>query len=258
MLIKTEKTDIIMNFLKQELLLNQNIIGIIENVPEAVIYVDNSDSPKGVLVEKGYFRYIYSRDDGFIDYVLDNYFKEGYYGFSGTDKAIAARIKARYELDWENPCTLYYMPAENLNRGLIKSKVSSVDIKDAQTIDYFYQFRNRWSLEAIKKDIKLRPSSAVYIDDDIACWVLVHDDNSMGIMYTKDEYRRKGYAVDVTIDLASKIIEQGKIPYLQIVEGNSMSPGLAHKCGFLRCGEVTWFGIKVGNPKETDEDEEDE
>ena len=250
MILETKLSDEIMNFLKQELVLNQNIIGVIENSAEAKIYVDNVDNPKGVLVSNGYFHYIYSRDNGFIDYAADNFFKEGFFGFSGIDMTIAERIRRKHTVTWENQCALYYMPEENLDLNLIKNETSDIDIKDAEIIDKLYQYRNDWSLEAIKKDIVHRSSSAVYVDGDIACWVLVHEDNSMGIMFTKEEYRRRGYAVDVTIDLASKIIKSGKIPYIQIVKGNNMSPGLAQKCGFVECGKVVWFGIVAGTPKE--------
>jgi predicted GNAT family acetyltransferase len=75
----------------------------------------------------------------------------------------------------------------------------------------------------------------------------MHDDNSMGIVYTKEEHRGKGYAADATIDLASKIIKSGKIPYLQIIKSNSMSPGLAKKCRFLQCGHISWMGIIAGH-----------
>ena len=36
------------------------------------------------------------------------------------------------------------------------------------------------------------PDAEVYVDGDIASWVLMHNDNSMGIMYTKEEYRGRG------------------------------------------------------------------
>ncbi|HUV84244.1 MAG TPA: GNAT family N-acetyltransferase, partial [Methanosarcinales archaeon] len=147
-------------------------------------------------------------------------------------------------------CTLYYMPKENLNLSLKKNPTEKIRIEDAETVDKFYPYRNQWSLETIKRDITNRPSSAIYINGEIACWVLIHDDNSMGIMYTKEDYRRKGYAVDVTIDLTRQIIETGKTPFIQIVQGNGMSPGLAKKCGFVEVGKADWFGIIAGNPKE--------
>lgn len=178
MLIKAEKSKALMDFLKEDFLINLNTIGIIKNEPEVDIFVDNVEKPKGVVVYK------------------------------------------------------------------------DIDIKDTEVIDAYYEFRGDHSLAAIKRDILNRPSSGVYVDGELVCWVLTHDDNSLGIMYTKEEHRRKGYAVDVTIDIASKHIAKGSVPYLQIIERNNMSPGLAKKCGFVECGEVVWFGIKVGNPSE--------
>jgi len=250
MIIKIENSQSIIEFLKKDLLINQNIIGIIENASDIEIYVDDEENPKGVFVKRGYMNYIYSKEDDFINEISDTFFKEGFFGFSGVEKSIAEKIKSKFQLDWENPCTLYYMPRKNLNVNLIKNNVQSVRIEDAEIVDRHYEYSYSGSLEAIRRNIEDRPSSAVYVDGEIASWVLVHDDNSMGIMYTMKEHRRKGYAVDVTIDLASKIIATGKIPYLQIVEGNNMSPKLAKKCGFLECGQVSWFGIIAGYQKE--------
>lgn len=251
MLIKTEKSDAIMNFLNQTFLTNENIIGIIENVPWAEIYVDNIQEPKGVLVKKDdYMHYVYTQDDAFIEELCESFFEKGYYGFSGVEGSLAEKIRKRFTLDWESPCTLYYMPPENLNIELKKSMTEKIKLEDAEIVNHFYTYKNNWSLETIKRDISNRSSSAVYIDGEIASWVLIHDDNAMGIMYTKEEHRRKGYAVDVTIDLAHQIIKRGKLPFIQIVKGNGMSPGLAEKCGFVVAGKADWFGIKVGNPKE--------
>lgn len=250
MIIKTEKSQAIIDFLKTDLLVNLNIIGTIENLSNIEIFVDEIESPRGVFVKSGYMHFIYSKEDKFIDEVTNTFFKDGFFGFSGTEKSIAEKIKNKFQLHWENPCTLYYMPEENLDTSLIKTDVESIDPKDAETINKYYEYSHPGSLDVIKSDIRDRPSSAVYINGEIASWVLAHEDNSMGIMYTMKEHRRKGYAEDVTIDLASKIIERGKIPYLQIVGRNSMSPGLAKKCGFVECGHVTWFGIIAGIPKE--------
>lgn len=250
MLMKTGLTDRVRKFLEKDLLINLNMVGIMENVPEALIYVDSLENPQGVFICNGYMHYIYTNNDEFIDEVVGTFLKDGFFGFSGVEVSIAEKIKSRFKVNWENPCTLYYLPEERLDLGLIKNPIQPIDIKDAAIVDKYYQYRNEWSIERIKRDIKERPSSAVYVGGDLACWVLVHEDNSMGIMYTREEYRRKGYAVDVTIDLASSIIKKGKIPFLQIVEGNNMSPGLANKCGFVECGHVTWFGIIAGTPKE--------
>jgi len=249
-LIKTTVNDSIIEFLKKDYLINLNILGVLENVPEAEIYVDDVDNPSGVLVKQNeYMHLLYSKNDDFINEVVEVYLKTDFYGFSAVEASIAEKIMKKKEVTWDSPVTVYYMPEGNLDKSLIKNPVRSIDIKDAEEVDKYYQYRSSRSLEAIKRDITNRPSSAVYVDGQIACWVLIHDDDSMGIMYTKEEHRRKGYAVDVTVDLASKIMEQGKIPFIQIVKNNNMSPGLAQKCGFVECGQAKWFGIVSGIPE---------
>lgn len=251
MLIKTKNTDSIINFLKKELLTNMNIIGVINNVPDCEIYVDDVENPNGVFVRKDYFNYLYSQDDNFIDEICDTLFKDDFYGLAGVEESIAEKIRKKFENHWHNPCGLYYMPKENLDTSLIKTKAEIIDIKDAPTIDKYYEYKSPDSLDRIKDDIKKRPSSAIYENGEIVSWVLIHSDNSMGIMYTKDDHRRKGYAIDVTIDLASKIIDNGDIPFIHIVKGNDKSEGLAERCGFVKHEhDAIWFGVIAGIPKE--------
>jgi hypothetical protein len=250
MIIKTVPLKAIYDYLGRNPIVNENIIGIMENEAEAEIYVDDEDSPKGVLVRYRYFNYIYTEDDNFLEEVFQTVFSEGFYGFSGIYRPLAEKIRQRYLVNWEGRCALYYLPEGKFDSSLIRNTVRSIDTKDAETVNEFYIYKNHGSLERIKEDIKHRPSSAIYVDGEPVCWVLVHNDNSMGIMYTKEEHRGKGYAVDVTMDLAGKIRKQGKTPYLQIREENSMSPGLAAKCGFEKIGFADWFGIIVGIPQE--------
>lgn len=251
MLIQTSVNGAILNFLKKEWLTNQNILGVIENIPWAQIFVDDVDNPTGVLVKKDdYMHYVYTENDAFIEELRSNYLKEGFFGFSGVEGKLADKLKSGYVLGWESPCTVYYLPEGKFDPGLKINATERIRLEDAETVDKFYQYRDSGTLEVIRRDITNRPSSAVYVDGEIACWVLIHDDNSMGIMYTKEEHRRKGYAVDVTTDLIQQILDRGKLPYLQIVKGNGMSPGLATKCGFVQGGRADWFGIVAGIPKE--------
>lgn len=254
MLIKADNMSRVLSYLNDNPIVNLNIIGIIENEPEAEVYVDNSENPTGVLVRHYYFHFMYTESDSFIDEVVAQFFKEpGWYGFSGLYKPIADKIRPRFENQWESCCDIYYLPKERLDKSLIKNTTGSIRFEDAETVDKFYTYRNDESLGEIKKDILYRPSSAIYVNDEPVCWVLVHHDNSMGIMYTKEEFRNLGYAVDVTLDLASKIIDMGKQPYLQINIANNMSPDLALKCGFIKYERCDWFGFIVGTPKELKE-----
>lgn len=249
-MIKTNISDKILDFLRSDLIQNLNILGTIENVPDIEVYVDDVNNPKGVLINKGYFNHIYTKEDSFIEDILNNYCKEdGFYGFSGLEESISKKMRRHFITHWESPCDLYYLPKENYNPSLKKTETGIINLKDAEKIDTYYTYRSDESLGHIKEDIISRPTSGVYKDGEIVSWVLVHDDDSMGIMYTMEGHRGKGYAVDVTIDLSDKIIGMGKIPFLQINQYNNMSPGLATKCGFIKYGRAIWFGGIKGTPK---------
>lgn len=64
MLIKINNLNIAIDFLKQKYLVNENIIGIIENVHKAEVFVDDIESPTGVLVIKDeYMHFVYTEHD---------------------------------------------------------------------------------------------------------------------------------------------------------------------------------------------------
>lgn len=250
MIKRVEASASIFEYLRKNEIVNLNIIGIIENEPEAEIFSNSDGQPKGVVVRNGYMNYIYTEEDSFLDEAFETLFQVGFFGFSGVYRPIAEKIKKKYIVNWESRCDLYYHPGNNLDLGLIKNSVHKAELRDANIIDELYNYRSEWSLDAIKKDIIKRPSSVIYDNGEIASWVLVHNDNSIGLMYTKDKFRKRGYALDVTIDITANILESGKIPYLHINETNNMSPGLAKKCGFVKYGHADWFGIIVGMPRE--------
>ena len=251
MIIKTTLRKPIYEFLNKNKIINLNLIGFLENVPDAEVYVDNETDPTGVVARKDYFSSLYTENDDFLNEVLDTLYKDGFYGFRAVYRPIAEKIRSRFLVNWESLNALYYLPKEEVDLSQIKNPVIPIDIKDAEIINHYYTYKDETSLDRIKDDIENRPSSAIYVDGDIASWVLIHNDNSMGIMYTKEEYRGRGYAEEVTLDLVNKVLKSGHVPFLTIVDGNNMSPGLAKKCGFIHEGVYTdWFGIISGAPKE--------
>ena len=251
MMHKTTFTPALRRFLKKNWIANLNLLGIIQNESVAEILVDDEDDPKGVLVRAPRFHYVYTEDDAFLEALYEEMLqKPAFYQFSGVWRPLAEKLKTRFPVMWDNPCKLYHLPEDVRPPSCANTMVQSVDVRDAETIDQHYAYRNSTSLDKIQNCIQNRPSSAVYVNGQIACWLLVHEDDALGIMYTKEEHRRKGLAVDVTLDLLAKQRSAGKIPFIQICTDNDLSPGLATKCGFVPYGRADWFGIVVGTPRE--------
>lgn len=245
-MIRTVPNQRFYEYLNRNEIINLNIKGIIHNNPGVEIFVDDENDINGVLVRNGEFYFLYTELDDILDHFLDELARDReYIDFSGIHRPITEKILKRFRLAWRNPCDIYYLPPERYDPDLKKHPTQPLRLVDAEIVDKFYTFRSEDSLEQIREDIIRRHSSAVYVDGEPVSWVLTHEDNSMGIMYTREEYRRHGYAVDVTIDLAGKIIKSGQIPFVQILESNNQSPGLAMKCGFIKAGKCDWFGVKV-------------
>lgn len=246
MIFESDLTDNIIKLLKEDIIANQNIFGILQNCNNYKIYVDDKILPTGVVVNNGYHNYIYTKNDSFVDEII-GYLgsRKGEYGFSGINSKVAKKIKSKFEIEWENPCTLYYYPCKNIDTSKIKTKVSSVRLEDSEVVDSYYTYRDEESIYSIKEAIRNRASRCVYKDGDPVSWLLIHKDNSLGPMFTKEAYRKEGYAIDVTLSLVEELLKDDKIPYLHVVKGNFASNKLAEKCGFKEYGECEWFGIIV-------------
>lgn len=245
LILSSSNIERVKEFIEKDKIYNLNIKAVMENLKKYDVYVNDSENIKGVLLNRGYFNHIYTENKGFIEDIKDNFIKKGEYGFSGVRADIAEEIKKGYNLDWENKCDLYYYPNSSIDTSRIQGNPRSLTLENAKEVDYYYTYRGDFSLKEIENDISSRPSSCIYEGNDLASWVLVHNDNSMGIMFTKEEYRGRNYALYVSLDLTDKILKRGNIPYLHIVESNNMSPGLAVKTGFEKYGKVSWFGIEV-------------
>jgi hypothetical protein len=48
---------------------------------------------------------------------------------------------------------------------------------------------------------------------------------------------------ELTDEMIIKLRELGKLPYVQIIEDNIKSIGLAEKSGFVKHSRIVWFGI---------------
>lgn len=240
----------LLRYLEKDRIPALNIAGILENEPQVEVLVNDGPVLEGVLVKGPRLWYLHTESDAFLETVCDEMSrKDGFYQFSGMWKPLADRIKDRFRRVWDAPCDLYYLPEGNQVKPRPDSPARSIDPRDAEIIDTHYTYRHPGTVEKIRKCIQERSSSAIYVDGQIVSWLLVHEDNSLGIMYTLEEHRRKGYAVEVSLDVIAKQLAAGRTPFLQIRDNNDMSPDLAKKCGFVQHGKCDWFGVMVGLPK---------
>lgn len=246
----------ICNFLREEdEIANLNILGVIDHVDKGIfnnpkdqlkMYVDDEENPKGVLVvEHEYWHYIYAKNQQFLDHLKTHYFsRDKAYGFAAVDDEVYQYFKEAYTLEWDEFCHLLYVDPKKFQPITPSIDITSGTEADVKLVNDLYTFKEEGSDDFIRDNLKHRPSSFYRIDGEPVSWVMVHRDDSIGIMYTKKEYRGKGIAYELSMDLVHKIIQRNKIPYIHVHLDNKASLALASKIGFVSYKKIVWFGIK--------------
>ena len=242
---KVNDVKIIENLINYDKIATLNAVNMMENEKQWDLYVDDAKYPKGFILKCGYWNIPYSPyDDVAYKMLKEIDFRESS-GFSGVLLKYYEIVKSLKEIDWTEKCYTYYLDSKDLDLNKIKHNVRSLRIEDAQMVNQYYTYKSEDSLDYIKSCISNRPSSAVFdSDNNPISWAVLREDGTMGIMYTLKEYRKMGLAVSVSIDLAKKVIDGGKIPFVHIVTENEPSIKLAESIGFKKYGEIMWFGVK--------------
>ena len=176
-----------------------NVIGALENT-ENKCYID--ETTDSVWVENHYFNYVAGDSDVLLNRI--EALEDEFYGFSGVHGDLAASIYKKWFLHWFEP-TERYVLKDDLPVEVCPYQVVKVPIEEAQGIDDRYEYKQDGSYDRIKDAILNRPSAAIYIDGQIASYVLVHEDNSIGYMFTLEKYRKLGLGYWVSLDIVKQI-----------------------------------------------------
>lgn len=244
-MFSTTDKSVIDKLIQSDKIATINVVNLMENEKEWEILVDNLDEPKGFIFKTNDWYVPYSPyDDVAFEMIKSLEYKEEDI-LAGILKKYYDFIIKSYEIDWEEHCLLFYLDKEDINTSKLKHEVKELRLEDAEIVDEFYTYKDDTSLEYIKERITQGASSAVFDDDgNPISWAMVREDGSMGIMYTKKEHRGKGMAASVSIDLAEKVINNNKTPFVHIINTNEASVALAESIGFKKYGDVMWFGVK--------------
>jgi len=201
----------------------------------------------GLWFKDGFFNYLYTEEESFLEEIIEEVLEElidsAYVEFSGSNKFVKDYMYISQTIHWVNPCKLMILEKPKFNKEDIINEVDSLTLDDAEFVNNHYEYRSDYSLDKICDAIKNRPTSCVRIDGKPVSYAALNGDDSIGYMYTLKEHRNKGYAYEVTKDISLKVIESGRVPFVQIHHGNEKSLNLALKVGFEEYDDVYWFGI---------------
>lgn len=228
----------ITEFLIENKIDNINIINFIENYP-----IHHIEKIGGSVLVKGTsdrnWIYISSKSEEelkIIKSTLNNNDKN----FAVIEEWMIPILTKGNNIKW-NLSTMKLILFNEINIVETKHSMSQLAINDAEFIYNNSHYKDFLSIEYIIERIKNGLSSCIrYLDKPIA-WGITQDDGAMGFLHVLPEYRKRGYARAVTIDLIKKVRDKNKLPFVHIEEGNEKSMRLAMSLGFKKDKIVSWF-----------------
>lgn len=92
--------------------------------------------------------------------------------------------------------------------------------------DVYHIYHHMSDRDYIKDRIEKKSLWGLFHDGQLAGFIGMHKEGSMGILEIKKEYQRRGYGSLLESSLINELLKQKKVPYCQVVVGNEASLSL--------------------------------
>lgn len=217
---------------------NINLINFIKNYPVISIYRAN----RSVLV-KGRSDHIWaylSTESHYELLELLRFVEKDDIHFAVAEEWMVPYISKARSIKKIFKCTKFFLDESALLPQPI-IKIQKIDSKDAAFIFRHYKYCGFVSEDYIKERIENGIALGIYVNRSPIAWVITHDDGAMGCMNVLPEYRRRGYAHELTISLANILRSHGELVYVHIESDNIESSNLIKKIGFKPFSVVNWL-----------------
>ena len=205
-------------------------------------WTDRWPNPKAVLCHgRGSYSF-FAQDEKAAAYVLDNIDWNVEVSFSGLEYQFLPFVKQRAKDVQDNPCYLYQLQREGFCSHTFLEvedfRIDSLCREDASQVTTYWTYGDTEDYPLAR--IHQAPTACIRKGGEPVSWALTHHDGSIGMVFTLQEHRRKGFAKAVISMLVKKQILAGRMPYCFIVEGNEASQRLFEELGFVEQSKVCW------------------
>ena len=150
-------------------------------------------------------------------------------------------------LGWELSMTRLILPRDVAFPESPLPHIGPLSPEDADHVHANSIYQKVMSPDYVRGRIQSGPSAGVRVSGKLVAWLMTQDDGSIGVLHVLDEYRRRGYARDLTVYLVRRLREREKSLFVHIEEGNTSSIDLAVRLGFRKDRRLCWFNIKTVN-----------
>jgi len=242
----TPYSDAVKAYLMQNFYVNSNLLSYLEYDKAAKIYVFGNNMDDGIIICNAEHDTIYinTRNKEFINRVFDQ-LPKGRISLPAVPQDIVDILLRDKNVVYNNPCLTFAYKYHVMPQFKYDYVTEPLLLSDAAEVNEWYTYKSEESLAAIQESIATRESSCIKLDGKLASWCLVHaEDNSIGPLFTKSEYLRRGMGKAVAADLIEKLLAAKILPLAHIVKTNVNAISLFENLGFEKTHDCAWLGIE--------------
>jgi len=245
MITRIKQNEDVINYLKQNLHENLNILNFLKYKPDVDVLIFEDDVRHGIILEvvlDGEERdcFLATRNQAFLRTYRAS--MDGDYAFQAVPCDIAEMILDGDKPDWCGECKTFVLTGDFSPVDVRGYQIERLTMDDAAECHSFYPWKSDDSINQFYDSIERRETACVRIGGELAAWVLVHaDDGSMGPLYTKEEFRRKGLGEMLVSRLIADLLVAGYVPYAHIQQNNDAPLNMIAKFNGMTFSHDCWF-----------------
>jgi GNAT superfamily N-acetyltransferase len=220
---------------------NIAILGFFSSYPVKDYYVEGNS----VFVlgkSDNLWAHISSSSETELSSILSKYHEKTKYYFSVEDWMIPLILNHGTE-DWRM-ITDRYTLEESIITDLPKFDIIEIDKSYADFIYNTSDYKDYISIEYIEDRLSKDISAGILVNDILVAWGFTHDDGALGFLHVLDDFRNKGYGLDILLGLIQMRKKEKKPIFGNIVPGNVASTNLLTKLGFKPDCRTSWIKLK--------------
>ena len=154
-------------------------------------------------------------------------------------------LAAKRRIVRENGCGLYTLEKENFTPFAEGPQIGRIWDDEIGLVSKLAEYGE--IEDYISERILRAPHAAVRIDGELAAYMIVHDNDSIGMLHTVEKFRNRNLGRYVASALAEMQMARGRPVYCYIIDGNTPSQRVFGSLGFRRMAEVSWVAFERGS-----------
>ena len=166
---------------------------------------------------------------------------------SASPPEVIELLKEHYEPAGEWPCWHFLYPA-GYGSGEW-DELGPLTEDDVAFVASHWELGGDDRVEHIRDSVTRFDSACVRMSGQPVSWCGLHFEmegvGNLGFAHTLDQYRRKGFQIQVTKALVNRLYRKGSRATSDVIKDNAVSFSLCKSLGCQMVGELTWADFKV-------------